>query len=113
VFSFRIFMAEVKRQRSLDTDRAGGASSTDIDSDNDEMPDVWEMKYRLNTMDNADASQDADNDGISNLDEYKNGTNPTNPDTDNDGMMDKQELDAGRNPLVNEGAVMQIIDRLF
>jgi hypothetical protein len=64
-------------------------------------------------MDNADASQDADNDGISNLDEYKNGTNPTNPDTDNDGMMDKQELDAGRNPLVNEGAVMQIIDRLF
>lgn len=49
------------------------------DSDLDDMPDEWELKYGLNP--NADdAGQDADADGFTNLDEYKAGSNPRDAD---------------------------------
>ena len=47
-----------------------------IDSDNDGMPDWWEIKYGFDPHDPADAAQDADNDGVTNLEEYRKGTNP-------------------------------------
>ncbi len=47
-----------------------------LDSDNDGMPDAWEIANGLNPSDASDASGDADNDGVSNLDEYTAGTNP-------------------------------------
>jgi hypothetical protein len=43
---------------------------------------------------------DPDNDGLTNDDEYRFGTNPVNPDTDRDGMVDGEEIQTGRNPLV-------------
>ena len=43
---------------------------------------------------------DADNDGISNIDEIKLGTNPTNPDTDGDGASDGKELAMGFDPMI-------------
>lgn len=46
------------------------------DTDDDGMPDDWEERYSLNPYDSNDASQDQDNDGITNLEEYQQGTNP-------------------------------------
>ncbi len=42
--------------------------------------------------------EDDDNDGISDLDEIKNGTDPLNADSDGDGVNDGQELRDGTNP---------------
>jgi hypothetical protein len=48
------------------------------DADNDGIPDAWEQQYGLSGGNPNDASQDADGDGLSNLQEYLAGTNPTN-----------------------------------
>jgi hypothetical protein len=64
----------------LDTDADGIPDERDPDDDNDRLPDAWEIKYGLNTKDATDASGDMDNDGITNVDEYNKGTDPTKPD---------------------------------
>jgi hypothetical protein len=38
-------------------------------------------------------------DGSSNLDELRNGTDPANPDTDGDGWLDSAEVKTGSDPL--------------
>ena len=43
-----------------------------LDSDGDGMPDAWEAKHHLNPQRAADAAQDRDDDGYSNLEEYLN-----------------------------------------
>jgi pectate lyase len=48
-----------------------------VDSDGDGMPDDWERKYGLNPNDPKDAALDTDNDGYTNIEEYLNGTDPT------------------------------------
>lgn len=73
-------------------------SAVNRDSDNDGMPDTWEIDNNLNP--NLDDSQaDPDEDGLVNLDEYQTGTDPRNSDTDGDGLTDKAELTANSNPL--------------
>ena len=47
-----------------------------LDSDHDGMPDVWENFYNFNPSSSSDSSQDLDNDGYTNIEEYLNGTNP-------------------------------------
>ena len=47
------------------------------DTDGDGMPDVWEMQYFGSLA--QDATTDFDGDGVSDLDEYLGGTDPTNP----------------------------------
>lgn len=61
------------------------------DTDNDGMPDTWEIQYGLNpNLDDAD--NDADHDSISNYEEYQFNTNPIVSDTDNDGLSDGEEI---------------------
>lgn len=50
-----------------------------VDTDNDRMPDGWEVQYGLNPLDAADTATDLDGDGISNLREYQRAMNPTDP----------------------------------
>ena len=56
---------------------------------------------------------DTDGDGLTDDQEVAIGTDPQNPDTDGDGTNDGDEVAAGRNPLVNEAAVITIINAIL
>jgi hypothetical protein len=58
----------------------------------DGIPDDWKIAHGLNPNDPLVAYEDPDNDGLSNLEEYQNGTDPHNPDTDGDGLSDGDEV---------------------
>lgn len=47
------------------------------DSDNDGIPDAWEIKYGLNPHDPSDANGDLSGDGYTNIEKYINGIDPT------------------------------------
>ena len=70
------------------------------DSDHDGIPDDIEIQNGLNPNDPTDALLDADNDGLTNLEEYRLGTNMRNADTDGDGIPDLIEIRLGLNPAV-------------
>lgn len=76
-------------------------SIVDPDTDNDRMPDGWEITHNLDPNVN-DATGDPDGDNVSNLNEYILGFDPNNPmsialtndnvlDRDSDGMPDSWE----------------------
>jgi hypothetical protein len=64
-----------------------------VDTDADGMPDWFEAMYPfLNPSDPSDAAKDQDQDGLTNLDEFKANLPPDNPDADNDGLTDGDEV---------------------
>jgi hypothetical protein len=73
-------------------------SDPDLDFDSDGMPDWWENLYGLNPGSGADAGTDLDGDGMTNLQEYNNGTDPTDTDSDDDGFSDYKEDQDGTDP---------------
>ncbi|MCG8673454.1 MAG: hypothetical protein MI867_28960, partial [Pseudomonadales bacterium] len=54
-----------------------GTNPLSNDSDSDGMTDDFEIDYGLDANDPSDAATDLDNDGVSNLDEFLDGTDPT------------------------------------
>lgn len=72
------------------------------DTDGDGMPNVWERKHELDPNDPNDVDKDPDNDNLTNIEEYNEGTDPQKPDTDNDGLSDGDEVNTyqtnGTNP---------------
>jgi|GEM_PF-2298189 len=93
-----------------------GTNIVNPDTDGDLLPDGWEFKYSSpGTINRANANSaqaiaeatsvigyldprsydsdaDPDGDGVSNLDEYRNNTNPRKKDTDGDGTNDGVEI---------------------
>ena len=62
------------------------------DADGD-VPDAFELENTDPESATAlNAADDLDNDGLTNLQEYKNKTDPNNSDTDGDGFLDGMEL---------------------
>jgi hypothetical protein len=76
------------------------------DTDNDGMPDSFEMAYGLSPTIN-DAALDYDEDRLNNIDEYRNATDPKQTDTDSDGMPDGWEVQFGLDPTVNDASADQ------
>ncbi len=72
--------------------------NTDIDGDG--LPCEWEIAY-MDTIGN-DADTDIDEDGLTQLEEYSSGTDPSAVDTDEDGMPDGWEVDNGLDPLTDD-----------
>jgi hypothetical protein len=69
-----------------------------VDSDNDGMPDAWEVKYGLNPNDASDANGDLNGDGYTNIEKYINGIDPTkkvdwkNLDNNHDTLAERKSL---------------------
>ena len=72
-------------------EQQAGTDMNNADTDNDGMPDGWEVNYGLNPNSASDGSADPDGDTLSNLEEYQSGTNPNSADTDGDGTNDAND----------------------
>ncbi len=78
LFAAILTLANNVSAQEKDSDLDGIPDETDrypFDYDNDGMPDIWEKKHDLR-YDKDDANEDPDGDGVRNIDEYKEGTDP-------------------------------------
>ncbi len=69
---------------------------TGFDTDLDGMPNAWEQ-VNFGDPTAANPNDDAEGDGVSNLQEFQNGTDPHNADSDYDGRSDEEEARDGTN----------------
>ena len=74
-----------------------------IDADSDGLIDEYDI-------DDSDPNSDSDGDGVSDIAERNNGTDPTNPDTDGDGTPDGRDAET-ENPYPDKK--LYAIDSLF
>jgi hypothetical protein len=90
-----------------------GTLPTKADSEDDLMPDAYEVANGLDAMAN-DTYEDLDSDGLHNYLEYQLGTSPESADTDSDLASDSWEVFYDFDPLdVTDGAQDADSDRLL
>jgi len=88
-----------------DGELLAGTDNNNPDTDEDGLTDGEEVSGGSDPLDscspdfNAVATNDCDNDGLSNIDESFYGTDNTSSDTDGDGINDGDEVNGGSNPL--------------
>ena len=63
------------------------------DCNGDGIPDGWYEQFGLDPCSATVGGDDPDDDGLTTLEEFGLGTNPTEADTDSDGLEDKDEID--------------------
>lgn len=76
-----------------DADADGLGNACDSDDDNDGMPDPYELANGFDPLNAEDATLDADQDGLSNIEEMELGTDPRDRDSDGDGIGDAEDID--------------------
>lgn len=76
--------------------------STNGDSDNDGLPDDFELVNGLNPNDPLDAQEDSDQDGLTNKQEYDLGTGINSADSDGDGINDGEEVANGADGFITD-----------
>jgi alpha-tubulin suppressor-like RCC1 family protein len=92
----------------MDGEERPVGSTTDIgadewcDSDNDSLPDWWELYYLGSLAEGP--GEDDDNDKLSNAREYSLGLAPQSSDSDSDGLPDDWELEHNLNPRSPDSA---------
>ncbi|MGJ8638370.1 MAG: thrombospondin type 3 repeat-containing protein [Opitutaceae bacterium] len=85
------------------------------DSDGDGVPDQWELQYGFDPNDSADllASGDLDMDGVTDKDEFLNGSKPNMGDSDGDGIEDRIEINLaslGLDPAVSNAELADLVN---
>ncbi|KYK30639.1 MAG: hypothetical protein AYK22_03400 [Thermoplasmatales archaeon SG8-52-3] len=75
-YLFSIEVSDIANNIVKTDDKSFWITSDIDDKDDDGMPDWWEEKYNLDPEDPDDAKSDPDKDGLTNLEEYKNKSNP-------------------------------------
>ena len=80
---------------------SGGWPYDPTDTDGDGIPDLWE-KWTHGNRQVADGGIDRDDDGLTDLEEFQNQTDPRTADTDGDGFDDAFEVANGMDTLVQE-----------
>jgi len=82
------------------------------DNDSDGMPNDYELLYGFDIENPVDADEDPDEDHLTNLQEYRLGTNPLIRDTDGDGVPDGAEdalADLGFDPMVGSTGLHSLV----
>ncbi len=83
-------------EQAVDNLTVAGSIPADLDLDGDSLPDVWELQHFGAT--DQSPTGDGDHDGMSNVQEYEAGTDPSAADSDRDGVDDLTELLWNRDP---------------
>lgn len=92
-----------------DTDKDGSGDVCDADADDDGLSNAKEIVTGTDPL-----NQDTDGDGLSDGDEVlKYGSSPLVKDSDGDSVEDDIEIKNGTNPIVNEGAVVVVINSVI
>ena len=105
--------------RDIDNEARPASGSTDIGVDQAYYPaGSWFSSNWIAQYGNLTPLADADGDGLTNYEEYRNNTNPNSGDTDGDGVSDYQEVwqagnpclkaDGGQPPPSNEVAYLNL-----
>ena len=73
-----------------------------VDTDADGLPDGYEEIFFPGNLGELQEGGDFDNDGVDDITEYEDQTDPTVADGDSDGLNDGEEKAAGTSPFVND-----------
>ena len=86
---------------------------TAADEDEDGLPDSYEEAFFPGDLSKLSATGDADEDRLTDLQEFEGGTDPTDADTDADGFSDGEEVAEGTdpgNPADNAGIIADSLE---